>query len=115
MADSLRVQGDYLWAKGPRGTLFSDLPDAEAEMWTKRIKNHPAHNCNFKTSQEPWKYVPSVHLKWADDATIPLALRSKFAGKIPGCAIEVCNSGQLPFEAIIKAAGKSNKDATQGN
>ncbi|CAF9928604.1 MAG: hypothetical protein ALECFALPRED_004095 [Alectoria fallacina] len=110
-------EGDYLWAKDPRETLFNDLPAAEADMATKRLKHYPAHNYNAKLSQEPWKDVPSVCLECYKDATISLDLQSIFAAKIPGCDVEICNSGHSPFlsqpkkvvGAIIKAAEKPNK------
>ncbi len=83
----------------------------------KRLKHHPAHHYHSETSQEPWKHVPSVYLKCANDATIPIQLQTMFAEKIPGCDIEVCSSGHSPFlsqplevvKAIIKAADKSGK------
>ena len=111
-------QGDYLWAKNPRRSLFGDLPDAQAEKWTKRLKHHPARNYHSKTTHEPWKYVPCVYLKCADDATIPVEVQSVLASKIPDCEVEVCYSGHCPFlsqptkvvQAIVKAAEKSSKD-----
>jgi len=61
--------------------------------------------------------VPSVYLKCANDATIPIELQTMFAEKIPGCDIVVCSSGHSPFlsqpeevvKAIVKAADKPSK------
>ena len=100
--------------KDPKKTLYSDLHDEEAEAWTKRLKHHPAYNYNTKTTQEPWKSVPSVYIKTANDAVIPVELQTMFANKIPGCSVHTCDSGHSPFlsrpsevvKAIIEAAEK---------
>ncbi|KAL8948001.1 MAG: hypothetical protein Q9222_005769 [Ikaeria aurantiellina] len=112
-------KGEYLWIKNPKQTLYSDLSDAEAEMWSQRIKHHPAHNYTSKTTQEPWRRVPCVYLKTAKDEVIPMDMQTAFSQKIPNCEVHECQTGHSPFlsqpsevaSAISKAVemGKGSK------
>lgn len=52
---------------------------------------------NSKTSQEPWKYVPGVYLKRADDATIPVEVQSIIRRKDPGLRHRSLRLGTLAF------------------
>ncbi|KAL8894999.1 MAG: hypothetical protein Q9207_008340 [Kuettlingeria erythrocarpa] len=108
-------KGDYLWVKDPKETLYSDLPEAEADKWMKLLRHHPAHNYSAKTTQEPWKQVPSVYLKTAQDAVIPIELQDMFALKIPDCSIQVSDAGHSPFLSrpsdVVKAILKAEEQA----
>ncbi|KAL9594252.1 MAG: hypothetical protein Q9219_007133 [cf. Caloplaca sp. 3 TL-2023] len=112
------AQGDYLWVKDPKKTLYSDLPDDEAEYWTQRLRHHPASDYNSPTTQEPWRSIPSVFLKTANDRVIPLEMQTMFAQKLPACEVMVCEAGHSPFLSrpgdVVKAVMRAVEMAEEG-
>lgn len=63
----------------PLTTLFSDLPDATAQLWLSRLRPQPAEGWNDVVTYGAWKEVPSVYVLAEEDKLLPPEVQAQCA------------------------------------
>lgn len=87
------LQGDKLWCKDSRHTLFSDLPDAQAEAEVKKLGFQPGRDWDGVVEYAGWMEIPSAYLVTDKDACLPAPLQEQIAGLVEARPLEHCDAG----------------------
>ena len=83
--------------------FYSDLPDAEAEAWAKKLKHHSIGSFESRTTQAAWRIIPTTYVLCENDQSLPPARAEQMLASAqqsqPNAIdmVEKCDAGHSPF------------------